>query len=108
YCAIEFGQRKMRLNRTGAVTPAISRNSSLTAATIFSSDSCSTAASSRPPRKQRATILPSGTRKENLVPTQVQATKRLRSLRGIRKPKPTGGVAKSAVLYPSATVIDEL
>ena len=61
-----------------------------------------------PPSEQRATILPSGTRYENFVPTQVHAITRRRSLRGTRNPKPTGGVAKSAAANPNATVIDEL
>ena len=47
-----------------------------------------------PPRKQRATTLPSGTRWANLVPTQVQATRR-RSFRGTRKPKPGGSEVRS-------------
>ncbi len=75
---------------------------------MASSDSASTPASSMPPRKQRATILPAGTRCENLVPTQVQATSRRRSFLGTRKPKPEGGCAKSAASKPTATVMEEL
>src|ERR1019366_6460170 len=67
YCAMERGHRAMRVNRGGAVTPAISRSSSVTAAIAASSLSASTLASSMPPRKQRATTLPAGTRYENLV-----------------------------------------
>src|ERR1019366_6506568 len=96
YCAMERGQRAMRVKRGGAVTPAISRSSWVTAAVTASSLSPNTPASSMPPRKQRATTLPAGTRYGNLVPTQVQATNRRRSFLGTRNPKPEGGLSKSA------------
>src|SRR5665811_2453054 len=73
----------------------------VTAAVTASSLSANTPASSMPPRKQRATTLPSGTRYENLVPTQVQATRRFRSFLGTRNPKPEGSLSKSAsFVYP--------
>ena len=90
YCAIERGQREIRVKAGRAVTPAMSRRSSTTAAMTASSDSERMAASSIPPRKQRATMVPSGTRCENLVPIQVQATRRRRSFLGTRKPNPDG------------------
>src|ERR1019366_7153461 len=108
YCAMERGQRAMLVQRGRAVTPAISRSSPVTAAATASSLSPNTPASSMPPRKQRATILPLGTRYENLVPTQVHATNRRRSFLGTRNPKPEGCGAKSAASKPTATVIDEL
>src|ERR1019366_5951611 len=108
YCAMERGQRAMRVKRGGAVTPAISRSSCATAAVTASSLSPKIPPSSMPPRKQRATTMPAGTRHENFVPTQVHATNRRRSFLGTRNPKPEGRVAKSAASNPTATVIDEL
>ncbi len=65
-----------------------------------SSLSPSTPASSMPPRKQRATTLPSGTRYENFVPTQVHATRRRRSFLGTRKPNPEGRLRKVRGVEP--------
>src|ERR1019366_1682439 len=91
YCAMERGQRAMRVKRGGAGRSAISRSSWVPA----SSPPPNPPASSMPPRKQRATTLPAGTRYGNLVPTQVQATNRRRSFLGTRNPKPEGGLSKS-------------
>ena len=105
YCAIERGQRATWVKTGVSDTPMTVSSSARTPVTRSSSESDKTSASS-PPTKQRRTALSGGTRPENFVPTQVQATRTWRSPRGARKPKPFSGWWKPALSYPSEIVME--